>query len=89
MTTEPPKPLRCFTITQWVQWHAAKIRPNAIDYACVDCSPEFKARMEAKGKCDYPCVKFFMMTDGTMEGRRMSIPGPRPDDARNPPLEEI
>lgn len=33
--------------------------------------------MMAKGLCDWTCVEFFMMDDGTMEGRRTSVPGSR------------
>jgi hypothetical protein len=70
---------RCFTDEQWADWLSGfrGFRPNLIDFACQDCSPEFKIKAMAAGKCDWPCVEFFMMDDGTMEGRRTSVPGSR------------
>lgn len=70
---------RCFTSEEWDEWLTSfkGFRPNLLDFACVDCSPEYKIRMMAKGLCDWPCVEFFMMNDGTMEGRRTSVSGSR------------
>lgn len=66
--------LRCFTEAQWEEWSSKQvIRPNTTDWACLDCDPAFKERMMACGRCDWPCVEFFLMPDGTMEGRRMSL----------------
>lgn len=64
----------CFTPAQWVSWRNGPGVPNPIDYACQDCSPDYKARMMRVHRCSWPCVEFFIMPDGTMEGRRMSIP---------------
>jgi len=65
----------CFTAAQWQEWyeHCAHL-VNPIDFACVDCTPQFKERMMRAGKCDWPCVEFFKVgEDENIEGRRMSI----------------
>lgn len=64
----------CFNPDQWARWsEKPRLDPNVIDWACQDCKPDFKQEMMAQGRCDWPCVKFVLMDDGTMEGRRTSI----------------
>ena len=65
----------CFTDKQWKVWSscAGWSKPNTTDWACTDCTPEFKARALEAGKCSWPCVRFYVATDGGIEGRRMSV----------------
>jgi hypothetical protein len=72
---------RCFSDEDWAAWNVARTaqhgRPNTIDWACIDCTPLFKRQMMSARRCDWPCVEFFKMEDGTIEGRRTSIEGHR------------
>jgi len=56
--------LPCFTPEQWREWHLAarqvkrhEHRDTAI-HACMDCTPEYQARMLAQQKCVHPTVYF-------------------------------
>jgi len=67
----------CFPVEDWREWLRAAHteRPGVLDFACIDCTPEFKARMMAAGKCSWPCVQFFPDPDDAsgVVGRRMSL----------------
>jgi hypothetical protein len=65
----------CFSDAGWKVWSAGAswCKPTAVDWACTDCTPEFKARALEAGKCSWPCVRFYVATDGGIEGRRMSV----------------
>jgi len=66
----------CFSAEEWQAWtrQALKEPPSKSDWACSDCTPEFKARMTDIGCCDWPCVEFVDDGDGGLEGKRMSLP---------------
>jgi len=50
----------CFTDEQWRTWYENCAHlVNAVDFACTDCTPQYKERMMKAGKCDWPCVQFF------------------------------
>jgi hypothetical protein len=72
----------CFTDKQWKTWSAcaAWCKPNTTDWACTDCTPEFKAAALEAGKCSWPCVRFYRAADGGLEGRRTSV---RPSEAES------
>jgi hypothetical protein len=65
----------CFTDEQWATWSQAAdaAHPHLHDWACTDCTVEFKAEMELQDRCAWPCVQFFRLPDGSLEGRRMSV----------------
>lgn len=74
---------RCCSDHDWEEWSkATHVKPNAIDWICSDCDPEFKREMQCEGLCDWPDVEFYLMPvidEGrtvahTIEGRRTSIP---------------
>jgi hypothetical protein len=75
---------RCATPEVWRDWSKPSLvdAVNVIDWICGDCTPDFKAKMVAAGKCDWPCVEFFLVPithDGRtigneIQGRRTSIP---------------
>jgi hypothetical protein len=71
----------CFTAGEWAKWlanlPAVTYRPNEHDWACQDCHPAHQRAMLLQGRCNWPDVEFFVMGDGTMEGRRTSITTPR------------
>ena len=73
----PHDMLICFSHAEWKAWTRASYhcRPDARDYACADCTPEFKARMLAERKCMWPCVQFVTEEDGGIRGIRMSLLG--------------
>jgi hypothetical protein len=64
----------CFSKADWDAWSRESRRsvPDSRDHACVDCMPQFKARMMAVGRCSWPCV-VFVEKDGGLEGHRMSL----------------
>lgn len=74
----------CCSPEDWREWSKSKTAnygPNVVDQICVDCTPEYKAKMMAQGRCDWPCVEFFLVPmthegrviGNSVEGRRMSI----------------
>jgi hypothetical protein len=65
----------CFSDKEWKEWskHAERCRPSVVDWACTDCTPEFKAEAQAEGRCSWQCVTFVTNDDGGIEGRRMSV----------------
>jgi hypothetical protein len=77
----------CCTPEAWEDWSMpAYVDPaNSFDWICGDCNPAYKAKMMAQGKCDWPCVEFFLMPiidngrviGNEIQGRRMSIPNYR------------
>jgi hypothetical protein len=64
----------CFTDEEWATWSVAArswfAKPPADHFACIDCTPEFKARMLLEGRCSWPDVVFVQGEDG-LEGRRV------------------
>lgn len=74
---DPRKKPDCFPLEDWREWLRLThiVKPGAIDFACVDCTPEFKEKMMKVGKCSWPCVQFFPDPDDPdgVVGRRISI----------------
>lgn len=75
----------CYSPIEWKKWSASAyfLKPTVDNWGCTDCTPEFKERAMAAGKCNWPCVQFVRTADGSIEGRRMSVKrinGPRKPD---------
>jgi hypothetical protein len=61
MSSTPHKPPRCFdSAAQYNTWrHLLTYSGNNIPSGyCTDCTPAFKARMEACGRCQWPLTTF-------------------------------
>lgn len=62
----------CFPAqTDWTEWHRQRLvaqeTPHA--FACTDCTPEYRDRMQAEGKCLYgQHVRFETDSDGVVVG---------------------
>lgn len=65
----------CFNDAQWREWSkcASWCKPQSIDWACTDCTPEFQTEMKLQERCSWPCVQFVKFPDGGIEGKRISI----------------
>lgn len=63
MERKPP----CFEDQdQWADWNFyAATSAHLDDNYCVDCLPEFKAKMCLQGKCEHPETSFIKMRDST------------------------
>lgn len=76
---------RCCSESDWADWtksNASNYAPTVADSICADCSPDYKAKMVAARRCDWPCVEFFLIpitekdgrvTAHSIEGRRTSV----------------
>jgi hypothetical protein len=63
--SDTPQPMpACWTIPEhWPEWNRLNVlaRDNPskpLDHFCTDCTPEFKERMVAAGRCAFPQVRF-------------------------------
>jgi hypothetical protein len=57
------KPLCWGSERDWIEWNRLNEQPGAppgkpLDHYCVDCTPDYKDRMCAAGRCGYPDVVF-------------------------------
>lgn len=54
--------------SNWAEWQrlnalAGSAPGKPLDHYCVDCTPEFKQRMDGAGRCAYPGVTFSQVTE--------------------------
>jgi hypothetical protein len=62
------KPACWDNLTNWVKWQelneqAGSAPDKPLDHFCTDCSPGFKERNVALGRCAYPDVTFQSITE--------------------------
>ena len=60
----------CFEPLQWQQWVAAARHTGGVSAGgyCTDCTPEYKARMQAAGRCEHPEIIFAVDEHGFIQG---------------------
>lgn len=57
---------------QYNSWRWAADRAGGVGLSgyCIDCTPEYQARMIAEGRCSYPATTFKLDEDGEVVGQR-------------------
>ena len=66
---------KCFPSEQHFRiWqHAARLTGGCFEVGfCTDCTPEYKARMQAQRRCDHPEIQFAPDEHGFIQGTLQS-----------------
>ena len=63
----------CFSRKQWDEWMEVAMSrpPSERNGYCEDCTPEYRDKMKASGKCAYPNTIFVRDKDGFVYGKRV------------------
>jgi hypothetical protein len=60
---------RCTNKKEYKVWKRAASKAYAAYGFCTDCTPEYKEKMLAEGRCEHPGIVFAIDEDGDVFGR--------------------